>query len=136
MMYLLDTNMCIYLMKNTYPCLAQKILSLNPNDIAISSVTVFELEYGAAKSSRSNQTRTNLRFFLAPFTVIPFDSSDAIIAGEIRSQLEKKGTPIGPYDLPIASQGISKKMIVVTHNTDEFSHVPNINIEDWTVNSI
>ncbi len=130
-MYLLDTNTCIYLMKNSYPALTAKLLSLNPADVAISSVTVFELEYGAAKSRWGEKTRQNLAMFLAPFNILPFDVKDASTAGTIRAYLEKRGTPVGPYDIQIAAQGLARNLIVVTHNTGEFKRILNLMLEDW-----
>ena len=130
-MLLLDTNICIFLMKNKYPVITQKLLNSNPSDIAISAITLFELEYGAARSQWPEKNRNNLRLFLAPFTIIPFDSNDAIAAGEIRQLLEKSGTPIGPYDIQIAAQGLARGYTVVTHNIGEFSRVPNLQVIDW-----
>ena len=130
-MYLLDTNICIYFMKNTYPRLTEKIFSYDPSQLAISSITVYELEYGASKSKWGEQTRQNLRMVLAPFNILPFDSKDAFMAGRIRAQLERKGTPIGPYDIQIAAQGLARDLIVVTHNTDEFRRVADLAVEDW-----
>jgi len=132
-MYLLDTNICIYFMKHSDPALVEKLLSLNPAELAISSITVFELEYGAAKSNWGAHTRQKLAMFLSPFTILPFDDEDAAAAGKIRAYLEQKGTPIGPYDIQIAAQGISKGMTVVTHNTREFMRIPNLKTEDWTI---
>ena len=132
-MFLLDTNICVFLMKNKYPELAEKLLNRDPSEIAVSSVTVYELEYGAAKSQWPERNRNNVRLFLAPFTIIPFDVNDAIMAGEIRHLLEKAGTPIGPYDLQIAAQGLARGFTVVTHNTGEFSRVPNLQLTDWIV---
>lgn len=130
-MFLLDTNICILLMKNKYPAATQKLLSSDPKDIAISSITVYELEYGAAKSKWPERNRNNVSLFLAPFTILPFDSRDAIVAGEIRQLLEKMGTPIGPYDVQIAAQGLARGYTVVTHNTGEFSRVLNLQVIDW-----
>ena len=130
-MYLLDTNICILLMKNKYPCLATILFQHDPSEIAVSSITLYELEYGAAKSRWPEKNRTNLRLFLTPFTIVPFDGNDAVTAGEIRYILEKKGTPIGPYDTQIAAQGLSRNWTVVTHNTGEFSRVPNLLVTDW-----
>ncbi len=130
-MYLLDTNTCIYFMKDMYPSLTEKIMSLSPEEICISSVTVFELEYGAAKSNWGDRTRQKLAIFLSPFTIVPFDTDDAVEAGRIRGDLKQKGTPIGPYDVLIAGQGLAKDLIVVTHNTDEFSRVLGLRLEDW-----
>ncbi len=130
-MYLLDTNICIYLMKNSYPHLSQKLLSFNPSEIAISSITLYELEYGAAKSHWGQKTRDRMHMFLSPFTILPFDSTDAIAAGKIRGYLEMTGKIIGPYDLLIAAQGLARDLTVVTHNTNEFQRVPGLLIEDW-----
>ena len=130
-MYLLDTNTCIYFMKNTYPDLTQKLLSHHPSDLMVSSVTVFELEYGAAKSNWGERTRQKLAMFLAPFTILPFTSDDALCAGRIRAGLEKLGTKIGPYDLQLAGQAISRNLVLVTHNTGEFNRVPGLRLEDW-----
>ena len=130
-MYLLDTNICIYLIKNSYPFMTEKVFSYEPSDIAISSVTVFELEYGAAKSKWGEETKRKLAVFLSPFTILPFSTEDAIAAGQVRAQLEKSGRPIGPYDTLIAAQGISRGLTVVTHNTNEFIRVPGIKLEDW-----
>ena len=130
-MYLLDTNTCIYIMKNFYPALTEKLFSLNPADVAVSSITVFELEYGAAKSRWGEKTRQKLAMFLAPFSILSFNARDAAAAGTIRAYLEQKGTPVGPYDVQIAAQGLSRNLIVVTHNTGEFSRIPNIRLEDW-----
>ena len=130
-MYLLDSNICIYFMKNTYPHLTEKILSQDTSNFMISSITVFELEYGAEKSNWGEKNRRKMAMFLAPFRIIPFDTDDALIAGKIRAYLNQRGTPIGPYDIQIAAQGISKGITVVTHNTGEFSRVPGIQLEDW-----
>ena len=69
--------------------------------------------------------------FLSPFDIIPFTSEDAVVAGKLRGYLERQGTPIGPYDVQIAAQGLSRGVTVITHNTDEFSRVPNLKLEDW-----
>ena len=132
-MYLLDTNIVIYFMKNQYPQLSERFYACSPSDFCISSVTVFELEYGAEKSNWGERTRNNLAQFLAPFTVIPFDSADAVAAGRIRGYLEKKGTMIGPYDVQIAAQALARGLTLITHNTGEFSRVPNLKLEDWVV---
>ena len=132
-MCLLDTNICIYVMKNAYPALTQKVLSFDPFNLCISSITVFELEYGAAKSNWGEKTRQSMQMFLAPFNIIGFDSKDAASAGIIRGYLEKQGSPIGPYDVQIAGQAISRSMLMITHNVGEFSRVPGIRVEDWVV---
>lgn len=130
-MYLLDTNICIYLMKNMYPQLSSRLLSCSPHDLLISTVTLFELEYGAAKSSWGERTRQKLAMFLAPFNIIAFSAEDAAIAGKLRGYLEKHGQPIGPYDVQIAAQALSRDVTLVTHNVDEFQRVPMLKLEDW-----
>lgn len=131
MMYLLDTNICIYLMKNTYPALTDRVFAHNPSDLFISAITVFELEYGAEKSNWGEKTRQKLAMFLSPFTILPFTTDDAVMAGRLRGYLEHQGTPIGPYDVLIAAQGASEGLTVVTHNIGEFSRVPDLKLEDW-----
>ena len=130
-MYLLDTNICIYFMKKTYPDLKQKLLSHHPSDLMVSSVTVFELEYGAAKSNWGERTKQNLAMFLAPFNILPFTSDDAFYAGRIRANLEKLGTKIGPYDIQLSGQAISRNLVLVTHNTGDSNRVPDLRLEDW-----
>lgn len=132
-MYLLDTNICIYFMKNTVPNLTEKLLSQNPADLMISSITVFELEYGAEKSNWSEKTRHKLAMFPSPFTILPFNCDDAVAVGKIRGYLEQHGTPIGPYDIQIAAQGLNRGLTIITHNISEFSRVPNLKLEDWVI---
>lgn len=133
MIYLLDTNICIYFMKNKYPYLTDRLLSRKPSEFAISAVTVFELEYGAEKSGWGEKNRQKLGIFLSPFNILPFTSEDAYFAAKIRAELEKRGTPIGPYDLQIAAQGVAEDLTVITHNIGEFSRVPMLKCEDWVM---
>ena len=132
-MYLLDTNICIYTMKNTYPQLTKRLLACDPAELLISAVTVFELEYGAAKSNWGDKARQRLAMFLSPFTLLPFTPDDAVAAGRLRGYLARQGTPIGPYDVLIAAQGLSRGVTVLTHNTEEFHRVPNLKLEDWVL---
>ena len=132
-MYLLDTNICIYFMKNQYPLLSQKILSHSPSELLLSSITIFELEYGAEKSNWGNRTREKLAMFLAPFNILPFSSEDAVFAGRLRGYLEKQGTPIGSYDVQIAAQALSGGHTLITHNVGEFIRLPNLKLEDWVM---
>ena len=131
-MYLLDTNICIYAMKGNYPALTEKLFRFPPSEITISSVTVGELEYGCAKSKWGDRSRNVMNLFLSAFAILPFDHTDAISFGHLRAELVKAGTPIGPYDMQIAAQGIARGLTVVTHNTSEFARVPGIRLEDWT----
>ena len=131
-MYLLDTNICIYAMKNSFSALTEKLFLIHPEQICISAVTVSELEYGASKSKWGEQTRLRMQLFLSAFEILPFSERDAVLAGKIRAFLAEQGTPIGPYDLMLAAQSVAHGMIMVTHNTREFSRVPGIALEDWT----
>ncbi len=132
-MYLLDTNICIYAMKNTYPSLSQKLFRIPPSEVFVSSITVGELEYDSSKSRWGERSRTVMNLFLSAYTILPFDRDDAMVFGRIRAELAKAGLLIGPYDIQIAAQGISRGLTVVTHNTGEFSRVPGIDLEDWAV---
>lgn len=132
-MYLLDTNVCIYAVKNSFPALTEKLFQIPPSEIFVSSITVGELEYGCEKSKWGQRSRDVMNMFLAAFTVLPFDRDDATIWGILRAHLAAIGSPIGPYDIQLAAQSISKKLIMVTHNTREFERVPDIILEDWTV---
>ena len=132
-MYLLDTNVCIYFMKNTYPRLTQRLLSHDPSELLISSLTVLELEYGAEKSNWGDRTRQKMALFLAPFTILPFETNYALSAARIRAYLERHGIIIGAYDIQIAAQGLSRGLTVVTHNTGEFSRIPELKLEDWVL---
>jgi tRNA(fMet)-specific endonuclease VapC len=131
-MYLIDTNICIYLINGSSKNLQQKIESFNPYEIAVSAISVAELEYGASKSQHVEQNRTTLHKFLSAFEILPFDDRDAESFGIIRAHLEKRGTPIGAYDMQIAAQGIAKGIIVVTNNVREFERVPSLHVENWT----
>lgn len=130
-MYLLDTNICIYALKDKYPALREKLLSVHPDEIAISSVSVFELEYGAAKSRWGDKTREVLRQFLSSYEILPFSAEDAEVCGQLRAALTAAGTPIGAYDVIIAAQGLARGIAVVTHNTREFERIPGLSLLDW-----
>jgi tRNA(fMet)-specific endonuclease VapC len=130
-MYLIDTNICIYSIKNNPKVVVQKIKSIEPYQIKISSITVAELEFGAAKSKYFEKNKNTLIKFLSAFDIIPFTDSDAEVYGLIRATLEKSGRIIGPYDLQIAAQAISRNLILVSNNTKEFIRVPNLKLENW-----
>jgi tRNA(fMet)-specific endonuclease VapC len=130
-MYLIDTDICIYLIKYRDARLRSKVESHAPYDLSVSAVTVAELEYGVAKSARVRQNRMALRKFLSAFEIIPFDDRDAEQFGLIRAFLQRKGTPIGPYDLQIAAQGLARGWPVVTNNENEYRRVPGLTVENW-----
>jgi len=134
-MYMLDTNICIYLMKKRFPKLQNRIEEEDLFNIALSSVTIAELEYGIAKSDYPDKNRELFYGFISPFEIIPFSELDAENFGHIRACLNKKGTPIGPYDLQIAAQCLTRKFCLVTNSVKEFERVPNLNIENWVQES-
>jgi tRNA(fMet)-specific endonuclease VapC len=131
MKYMLDTNICIYIIKK-HPIHALNTLKKKSiSDVCLSSITLAELEYGVQKSERKAQNSLALAEFLAPIEVMPFDEKAALELGKIRAFLEKKGTPIGEYDLMIAAHALSLDLIIVTNNSKEFKRVPNLSIENW-----
>jgi tRNA(fMet)-specific endonuclease VapC len=132
--YLLDTNTCIYVINRKPPLAVARIRSKQVEDIAVSTVTIAELEYGVHRSRRTDQNRIALLLFLVPLTILAFDQGAAAVYGSIRASLESRGTPIGPMDLLIAAQAISQGLILVTNNEREFSRVDGLEIENWTTN--
>lgn len=132
-MYLLDTDICIYLVKNKSDALIAKLKAAGNENVFVSSVTVAELSYSIAKSEQRIKNREALFKFLSPFEIIPFTEIDAEYYGGIRSNLEKAGTPIGPYDLQIAAQAISRSLTLVSNNEREFSRIKNLKLENWAV---
>ena len=130
-MYLLDTNICIYALNGKHPSLKEKLLTISPESIFISSITVGELEYGASKSKWGERTRETMYSFLANYAILPFIEEDALLFGKIRADLSSSGNIIGSYDLMIAVQGITRNLTVITHNVREFQRVPGIVLDDW-----
>ena len=129
--FLLDTNICIYLIKNRPVEVLEKFKQHPPEDVAISTITLFELEYGIEKSQYPERSRNALAKFLLPLNLIGLDQPAASEAAIIRAQLEKKGTPIGPFDLLIAGLAKSREMTLVTNNTKEFKRIENLKLENW-----
>jgi tRNA(fMet)-specific endonuclease VapC len=130
-MYLLDTNICIYIIKKKPIEVLNKLKIKSKKDIYISSITVAELEYGVSKSIYPEKNKISLIEFLSIFNILNFDDNDAVEFGTIKAYLAKKGKIIGPMDLLIAAQAISKKLILVTNNVKEFERVEKIKIENW-----
>ncbi|QLE58402.1 type II toxin-antitoxin system VapC family toxin [Nostoc sp. TCL26-01] len=134
MIYLLDTNACIVYLNRPMSGVRRRLESLSPPDIAICSVVKAELFYGAKRSKNPEQTLALQSSFLNHFVSFTFDDVAATIFGIIRAELANLGTPIGPYDLQIASIAKAHNLILVTHNTREFSRVNGLQIEDWEMN--
>ena len=131
--YMLDTNICIYVMKN-YPLdLREKFNSL-AEQLCISSITLGELHYGAEKSARRARRVENLtaiEHFVARLEVLPFETKAAAHYGQVRAELERAGTPCGPHDMQIGGHARSEGLIIVTNNTRGFSRMPGIRVENW-----
>ncbi len=123
MTYLLDTNICIYIIKKKPQIVLEKFKTISPDQIALSIITVAELEYGARKSSFPEKNLSALHQFLMPFNIFDFDYNTAIQYGIIRTELEKKGTPIGPLDTLIAAHAKSLDYTLVTNNEKEFNRI-------------
>ncbi|WP_026734997.1 type II toxin-antitoxin system tRNA(fMet)-specific endonuclease VapC [Fischerella sp. PCC 9605] len=131
MTYLLDSNVCIRLINNSSPAVTNRLASQQPEDILNSTITQLELYYGAYRSAQQERNLEILQRFFNQFTIISLDPEAARIAGRIRAELASSGTPIGPYDLQIAAIAMANNLILVTHNTKEFSRVNGLQIEDW-----
>lgn len=133
MIYLLDTNTCIGYMNGRSPNIQTRIRSTPAHDIVVPAVVRAELFYGAAKSSTPQASLAKQQTFLKPYVSLPFDDAAAASYGSIRAQLEKQGTPIGPVDLLIAAVVLTHNLILVTHNTAEFSRVSGLKLDDWEI---
>jgi tRNA(fMet)-specific endonuclease VapC len=131
-MFLLDTNICIYLIKRQSKALLARITAHAPTEVAMSSVTLTELEYGVEKSAAIAKNRRALDLFVAPFEVVPFGVEGARVYGRIRAELERRGRAIGGLDLMIAAHALSLGATVVTNNMREFSRVRGLSVENWT----
>lgn len=131
MKYLLDTNTCVRILNNSNEQIVERISTTPASDIYLCTVVQLELYYGAYKSSQQETNLAKLARLFNQFLILPFDERSAKIAGRIRAQLAALGTPIGPYDLQIAAIALANNLILVTHNTGEFSRVEGVQIEDW-----
>ncbi|GAB4548130.1 MAG: type II toxin-antitoxin system VapC family toxin [Pleurocapsa sp.] len=131
MKFLLDTNICIYIIKQKPPEVLEKFNNYQVGDIGISSITVAELEFGVQKSQFLTKNHQALAQFLLPLQIADFDNAAAIVYGNIRAKLEKQGTPIGSLDTLIAAHALSLKVTLITNNVKEFSRVPNLKLDNW-----
>ena len=135
MTYLLDTNACIALINGAPARVRDRFAEVvgNGSTVSVSTVAVFELWYGVAKSAKRDFNARRVEAFLSgPVDVMPFEDEDAQRAGVVRAMLERKGTPIGPFDVLIAGQALARRATVVTTNESEFSRVTGLAREDWT----
>ena len=131
MKYLLDTNICIYIMNKRPAKVINKFKQREVGEIGLSSITVSELQYGVAKSNQRELNRQRLNEFITPLEILAYDELAAEAYGDIRIQLEKSGQPIGPLDTLIAAHARSRNAILVTNNEKEFQRVADLKVENW-----
>jgi tRNA(fMet)-specific endonuclease VapC len=129
-MYILDTNTLIYFFKGIGN-VSVSLLRTPPKSIGIPTVVLFELEVGIAKSTSPKKRRMQLESFTSIVNILPLGLEEVKTAAAIRADLEKRGKPIGPYDVLIAGTALARKGILVTHNTSEFERIKGLQIEDW-----
>jgi len=132
MKYLLDTNICIYIIKKKPRGIIKTFQKFDPFDIGISSITLSELEYGIQKSSFPGQNRLALHQFLAPIEIADYNAECGFHYGVIRNFLEELGQVIGPLDMLIASHCLALDCVLVTNNEKEFKRIPELRIENWS----
>ena len=132
-MYMLDTNICIFLINKKNPELARKIAAVPLDKIFVSTITQSELEYGVSKSQHTAKNAQALAKFLSTVTIIDYDTKAAEAYGDIRATVEKKGTVIGLMDMLIAAHAKSRNLVIVTNDVGEFGRVDGLLVEDWTV---
>lgn len=128
--YLLDTDICIYTIKNR-PDTVRKTFIARDGQMCVSTITQMELIFGAEKSAAVARNLNDVEAFLARLMIKDFDSAAAVHTGQIRAELAKAGTPIGAYDQMLAGHARALGLIVVTNNVSEFSRVPGIRVENW-----
>ena len=131
MKYLLDTNACIAYLNGRHPAVVDHIRGTAPADLALSTVVVAELRYGAERSARPKENHARIDVLVAEIPALEFDLESAEAYGRLRARLEAKGTPIGPNDMLIAAQALSHALVVVTDNVREFRRVRGLRVENW-----
>ena len=129
--YLIDTNICIYIMNKRPIGIIQRFKQFDVGEIGVSTSTVSELQYGVAKSKNNRLNKQRVGEFLSPLEILPYDEIAANVYGDIRTQLEGRGESIGPLDLLIAAHALSQKLVLVTNNEKEFKRVENLKVENW-----
>ena len=133
MRYLLDTDICIYIAKRQPAPVFERLRRLRPGDVGMSAVTYLELSCGAWKSQRREENLRRIKGLEQLIPALPVEAQVAVAYGQLRSELERAGTPIGAYDLIIAAQALSLGLILVTNNVREFKRVPDLLLENWAV---
>ena len=129
-MYILDTNTLIYYFKGMGN-VSQNLLSKSPQNIGVPAIVLYELEVCIAKSDSPKKRMKQLQEIISLINIIPFSEKEAKVSASIRAILEKKGTPIGPYDILIAGTALAHQAVLVSRNTSEFERVDKLQIENW-----
>jgi tRNA(fMet)-specific endonuclease VapC len=127
----LDTNVCIALLNNSSTAARERLQRHQTADVIVSSIVLFELAYGAEKSTRRERNLRALEEFLSRVRVLDFSAADASEAGKVRSHLERLGQPVGVFDTLIAGQAKARSLILATNNVREFLRIPELVVEDW-----
>ena len=133
MRFMLDTNVCIDLIRRRSAGILKHLQRLSPSDVCVSSITLSEMEYGVAKSSVPERNRLALAEFMTPLTVLAYSDLAAPLYGQIRFHLEAKGTGIGALDTLIAAHALSAGLTLVTNNEREFRRVPGLQVVNWAI---
>ena len=131
--YMLDTNICIYIIKQKPKDVIERFRQAQVSEIGVSSITLSELEYGVMKSAKPEQNKLALAQFIAPIEISAYDDVAAQHYGVIRAHLERQGTPIGSLDMLIAAHALSQNSVLITNNESEFKRVSNLRIENWAI---
>ena len=131
--YMLDTNICIYIIKQKPKDVIERFRQAQVSEIGVSSITLSELEYGVMKSAKPEQNKLALAQFIAPIEIYAYDDVAAQHYGKIRANLERQGTPIGSLDMLIAAHALSQNSVLITNNESEFKRVSNLRIENWAI---
>jgi len=132
MKYLLDTDICIDMIRKKPANVLRKLITVAIGDVGISSITVAELQFGVQKSQRPAQNARALEQFLLPLAIVGFDYDAAVVYGRIRAHLARAGAPIGALDTLIAAHALSNNAILVTNNVGEFSRIAGLTVESWS----
>jgi tRNA(fMet)-specific endonuclease VapC len=129
--YLLDTNICIYALKDRPPEVLARLRALGPAVVALSVITVLELRQGAEGSQAPEAAHARLDAFFSPMQILPFEQDDALVGSRLRADLSRRGCPIGDFDSLIAAQAITHELILVTNNLREFERIQGLRTENW-----
>jgi tRNA(fMet)-specific endonuclease VapC len=130
-MWMFDTNICIYLIRRRSERLRERLRDIDITQVALSAITVAELQYGVAKSAPPEENALALAQFVAPLTILPFDEAAAAAYGPVRAALERAGRPIGSMDLMIGAHALASGRTLVTNNAREFKRIRGLKVENW-----